>query len=165
MPRLIPVIALFVVVLAAACSDSSDGDALSSETTAAVVSGTTTTTASTTDTSVATTTSPDDTVTLVCTQRLPDEVYVADVSALPDPATDLDVNLPAGSSYFAWSTRDGPESDFAPCFHRADDSPFDDDSLVIGIELDGEARAYIPDQLIAHVVNDRMGPTPLLVSY
>ncbi len=160
-------IAVALGAVVAACSSVADEGATSlSEITDAPVAGsapaeTNSPEPAETDTSTAAATSAD----LVCTEQAPGEVYRSDVSDLPDPADDLASNLPEGTDYFEWSTRDGPESDFAPCYHHAEDSAFDDESLVIGIEIDGHARAYVPDQLIAHVVNDRIGDTPLLVSY
>jgi hypothetical protein len=97
-----------------------------------------------------------------CSEPLPDEVYLVDTSTLADPAIG-NLDLPGG--YQPFDDRAGPQSAYAPCYVSASDAPFNDDTIVIGIEIDGSAKAYSRSQLIAHLVNDHFGTTPILVAY
>ncbi len=67
--------------------------------------------------------------------------------------------------------RGGPPRDGIPALTRppvlaADESPWHDDEMVMGVELGGEARAYPIALLNWHeLVNDLVGGEPILVSY
>lgn len=100
----------------------------------------------------------------VCTEPLIDEVVLADTSELANPDTGSD-SWPAEGRYERWDVRDGPESSYRPCFVPADQSAFDDDTVVLGLAIGDEARAYAIEQLVGHHVNDRFDDDPLLVSY
>ena len=55
---------------------------------------------------------------------------------------------------------------YNPTFVRADQSEWDDDTLIIGVELDGEAKAYPVNFLNRReMVIDWIGGTPVLVSW
>lgn len=62
--------------------------------------------------------------------------------------------------------RDGIRPIYEPVHVEADDVDWDDDTLVIGVALDGQARAY-PVQALnrREMVNDRIGGTPLLATW
>jgi hypothetical protein len=98
----------------------------------------------------------------ICSEPLPGEVYVEDASIVANPALG-NQDLPVG--YQPFDDRDAPESAYAPCYVKAADAVFNDDTIVIGIEIDGSAKAYSRSQLIAHLVNDHFGTTPILVAY
>lgn len=98
----------------------------------------------------------------VCSEPLSDEAYAEDASIVTNPALG-NGDIPAG--YQPFDDRDGPESAFRPCYVAASDAVFNDDTIVIGIEVDGSAKAYSRSQLIAHLVNDHFGTTPILVAY
>lgn len=51
-------------------------------------------------------------------------------------------------------------------FVSAEDAPYDDDELVIGVELNGDARAYAIGPLNSReMVNDTVGGAPILVTW
>ncbi len=154
--------ALVVVVVAAACSPSGEG-AVDTTTAPATSTTTSSTTTATAEPEAAATTTVAG-VDPVCTEPLPGEVVLDDTSALADPDTGPD-SWPDEGRYARFDTRDGPESSYRPCFVPADLASFDDDTVVIGVAIGGEARAYAIEQLVAHYVNDRFGDDPLLVSY
>ena len=87
-----------------------------------------------------------------------------DTSVLANPADDPE-NWPDTGAYTPFDDRDGPASDYEPCFVAASDSGYNDDTVVIGLSIDGESRAFARSQLIARPVNDRIGQTPILVAY
>jgi hypothetical protein len=63
-------------------------------------------------------------------------------------------------------SRDGIRPIYEPVHVEAEDIDWDDDTLVIGVALDGEARAY-PVQALnrREMVNDRLGDTLLLATW
>jgi hypothetical protein len=67
--------------------------------------------------------------------------------------------------------RGGPERDGIPALDDpavtpASAAPWSDDEMVIGLVVEGEARAYPLSILVWHeLVNDRLGGLPVLVSY
>ena len=61
---------------------------------------------------------------------------------------------------------DGIHPVYDPDFKTANFSPLDDDELVIGIALEGEAKAYPISVLrFREMVNDTLGQTPILVTW
>ena len=62
--------------------------------------------------------------------------------------------------------RDGIRPIYDPQFVPADESSFDDEELVMGVAINGDARAY-PVGLLTRreMVNDTIGGTPVLVSW
>lgn len=62
--------------------------------------------------------------------------------------------------------KDGIPSIDAPKFDAAHETPFSDDDLVLGLVVDGDARAYPYGILNWHeVVNDTVGGVPVAVTY
>lgn len=61
---------------------------------------------------------------------------------------------------------DGIRPVYAPQFVNAADAELDPDELVMGIELDGEAKAY-PVSVLRHreMVNDELAGLPILVTW
>lgn len=55
---------------------------------------------------------------------------------------------------------------YNPTFKAGDEIEWEDDTLVIGVASDDEAKAY-PVSFLGHreMVNDRIGGTPILVSW
>jgi hypothetical protein len=61
---------------------------------------------------------------------------------------------------------DGIRPIYEPEFAPADNSPLEDDELVIGISLNGEAKAYPITVLRSReMVNDELGGNPILVTW
>ena len=61
---------------------------------------------------------------------------------------------------------DGIRPIYEPEFASADNSPLEDDELVIGISLNGEAKAYSITVLRSReMVNDELGGNPILVTW
>ena len=84
---------------------------------------------------------------------------------LPAPKNEL------SDDTYVWSQlipRDGirPIYETALQFAAADEAPYDDDELVIGVEINGEAKAYAIGPLNAReMVNDTVGGVPILVTW
>jgi len=70
---------------------------------------------------------------------------------------------------YTWSqllARDAILPIYQPEFVPAQDAPYTDDELVIGVELNGEARAYAIGPLNSReIVNDTVGGVPILVTW
>lgn len=62
--------------------------------------------------------------------------------------------------------RDRIEPIYDPVLVDADEVDWDEDTLVLGVEIDGEAHAY-PIRPLNHreIVNDRIADTPLVASW
>ena len=61
---------------------------------------------------------------------------------------------------------DGIRPIYEPEFATANDAPLEDDELVIGISLNGEAKAYPITVLRSReMVNDELGGNPILVTW
>ncbi|NDJ75998.1 MAG: DUF3179 domain-containing protein [Chloroflexi bacterium] len=62
--------------------------------------------------------------------------------------------------------RDGIRPIYNPVFTSAEEAPYSDDELVMGLEINGDARAY-PVGLLRNreMVNDEVGGTPVLVTW
>ena len=82
---------------------------------------------------------------------------------LPRPYNPLD------EREYTWSQllgRDDILPVYEPEFVSAQESPYADDELVIGVELNGEARAYAIGPLNSReMVNDTVGGIPILVTW
>lgn len=82
---------------------------------------------------------------------------------LPRPFNQLD------EREYTWNqllARDAILPIYEPEFVPAQDAPYDDDELVIGVELNGEARAYAIGPLNSReMVNDTVGDIPILVTW
>ena len=70
---------------------------------------------------------------------------------------------------YSWSQllqRDDILPVYNPEFVPADDAPYDDDELVIGVTINGEAKAYAIGPLNSReMVNDTVGGMPVLVTW
>jgi hypothetical protein len=61
---------------------------------------------------------------------------------------------------------DGIRPVYEPVFATAEEAPLDDGELIIGIALDGEAKAYpITVLRFREMVNDEMAGIPTLVTW
>jgi len=82
---------------------------------------------------------------------------------LPRPSNPLDERA------YTWSQllgRDAILPIYEPEFVSAQEAPYADDELVIGVELNGEARAYAIGPLNSReMVNDTVGGIPILVTW
>jgi len=79
---------------------------------------------------------------------------------LEDPAKDFEVNSVRGAPRDAFDVLDHPK------MTKAADAKLGSDQPVIGIEIDGEARAYPVRVMGSHeVVNDHCGNQPIAVSW
>ncbi len=93
----------------------------------------------------------------------------AGTRTLPDPAGTYDPfrageKLPDG--YFQVLGRDFIPPVYEPRFVGADDIGWPEDADVIGVEIDGEARAYPVGFLGGReLVNDEIADTPVLISW
>ena len=83
--------------------------------------------------------------------------------SLPKPENDV------ADIEFRWSqllSRDAIFPIYEPEFSAATDAPYADDELVIGVEINGEAKAYAIGPLNGReMVNDTVGGTPVLVTW
>lgn len=82
---------------------------------------------------------------------------------LPKPQNELD------SGEYHWSqllARDSIAPIYDPQFVPAAQAPYDDEELVIGVEINGQAKAYAIGPLNSReMVNDVVGGTPVLVTW
>jgi hypothetical protein len=82
---------------------------------------------------------------------------------LPRPHNQLD------EGEYTWDqllARDAILPIYEPEFVSAQDAPYADDELVIGVELNGEAKAYAIGPLNSReMVNDTVGDIPILVTW
>lgn len=72
-------------------------------------------------------------------------------------------------SEYRWNqllARDAIRPIYEPEFAPADEAPYSDDELVIGVEINGEAKAYAIGPLNSReMVNDTLGGRPILVTW
>lgn len=84
-------------------------------------------------------------------------------AALPRPEHQLE------DGEYRWSqllARDSIYPIYEPRFVAADEAPYADDELVIGVEINGEAKAYAIGPLNQReMVNDTLGGIPILVTW
>ena len=63
-------------------------------------------------------------------------------------------------------SRDSIEPVYDPVFLPANEIGYEDEELVIGVEINGDARAYAIGALsVREMVNDTVGDTPILVTW
>jgi hypothetical protein len=100
-------------------------------------------------------------------QRDPDESVAASQSPLPLELPKLENEL--SEENYRWNqllARDAIFPIYNPEFAAASEAPYDDDELVIGVALNGEAKAYSIGPLNGReMVNDTIGGVPILVSW
>lgn len=89
-----------------------------------------------------------------------------------DPPVVRDIPNPAGAGqpvpdgFRQLLARDSIRPIYHPVHVAADEVDWDDDTLVLGVAIDGEARAYpIRSLNRREIVNDRIADTPLLASW
>lgn len=106
-------------------------------------------------------------LTLVVTTRVDDGV-----SAVPEPADPADVYDPvrAGEStpdgFRQLLRRDDIRPIYQPTFVSGDEIDWEPETLVVGVALGGEAKAYPVNFMNIHeMINDRIAGTPILVSW
>ena len=88
------------------------------------------------------------------------------------PVPQLEIPVPENElaeGDYHWSqllSRDAIFPVYEPEFSPADTAPYDDDELVIGVEINGEAKAYAIGPLNGReMVNDTVGGVPILVTW
>jgi hypothetical protein len=86
-----------------------------------------------------------------------------DSSAAPTPTVDLSLsNIP----FVPLLPRDAIAPVYDPEFVGAENSPLQDDELVMGVAIDGEAKAYPVTVLrFREMVNDELAGWPILVTW
>jgi hypothetical protein len=93
----------------------------------------------------------------------PEPRPIAPISSLPPPQNQL------AEDEYHWDQllpRDGIRPIYEPEFAPADVAPYEADELVIGVEINGEAKAYAIGPLNSReIVNDTLGGTPILVTW
>jgi hypothetical protein len=90
-------------------------------------------------------------------------VEAIDLDGIYNPAQSGE-NLPNG--FRELLPRDTILPIYDPHFVSATESPWHDDALVVGLEVDGDARAYPVSFLNRReIVNDHVGKTPVLVTW
>ncbi len=86
-----------------------------------------------------------------------------DISAIPKPENQL---LEREYTWRQLLGRDSIAPIYEPRFAPADEAPYDDDELVIGVEINGQAKAYAIGPLNGReMVNDTLGGVPILVTW
>ncbi len=87
----------------------------------------------------------------------------ASTSASPTATVDLGLgNIP----FLPLLPRDAIRPVYEPDFVTADDSPLQEDELVMGVAIQGEAKAYPVTVLrFREMVDDELGGLPILVSW
>ena len=96
----------------------------------------------------------------------------ADANPSPTSETIYDVRDPVAAgdptpvNFHQLLSRDDILPIYSPGHVAADDTEWEDETLVIGVALEGEAAAYPVRALNRReIVNDRIGDTPILVSW
>jgi hypothetical protein len=85
------------------------------------------------------------------------------LAEVPQPINELVDSDYARSQLLA---RDAIVPIYNPEFVPADQAPYDDSELVIGVEINGEAKAYAIGPLNSReMVNDTVGGVPVLVTW
>jgi hypothetical protein len=84
-------------------------------------------------------------------------------SASPTPTVDLSLsNIP----FVPLLPRDGIRPVYEPEFVEASESPLQEDELVMGVAINGEAKAYSVTVLrFREMVDDELGGIPILVTW
>ena len=88
----------------------------------------------------------------------------AEVTAVPEP-TGQATEMPE----YSWSQLLGPDDIrpiYDPKFVTAGEADYNDDELVMGVIIEGEAKAYPIGTLnIREMINDKLGGIPILVTF
>ena len=87
----------------------------------------------------------------------------AELLDIPQPVNELD------EGNYRWNQllgRDSIQPIYEPRFSSVDEAPYVDDELVIGVQINGEAKAYAIGPLNGReMVNDTVGGVPILVTW
>jgi len=95
---------------------------------------------------------------------IPPQIAVSEAQPTPAVEPSLPKELPIAFSQMI--PFDGIFPIYAPQFVSAEESPFEDDELILGIAWDGEAKAYpITVLRFREMVNDELAGIPTLVTY
>jgi hypothetical protein len=87
-------------------------------------------------------------------------------AAESEPATNRRVDVGKIGRFPQLIPFDGIRPVYEPVFATAEEAPLDDSELIIGIALDGEAKAYpITVLRFREMVNDEMAGIPILVTW
>jgi hypothetical protein len=90
-------------------------------------------------------------------------IQAASPAEIPQPVNEL------AEAEYGWSQllpRDAILPIYEPEFAPAEEVPYADDELVIGVEINGEAKAYAIGPLNSReMVNDTLGGRPILVTW
>ncbi len=93
----------------------------------------------------------------------PVRVEIADPSDVDDPVL---AGEPTPDGFRQLLRRDDIEPIYHPEFVPADQIDWEPETLVVGVALGGEAKAYPVNFMNIHeMVNDHIGGTPILVSW
>lgn len=106
----------------------------------------------------------------VSCRRAAPSIDTDNLSISPRPvAAELDPSPLTPEPTYVWSQllrRDAIAPIYEPTFLPATESKYVDDELVIGVEINGDARAYAIGTLSAReMVNDTVGGRPILVTW
>lgn len=100
------------------------------------------------------------------TEPTPAEQAPAEPAAESEPATNRRVEMGEIGRFPQLMPFDGIRPIYEPVFATADEAPLDDSELIIGITLEGEAKAYpITVLRFREMVNDEMAGIPTLVTW
>lgn len=106
-------------------------------------------------------------LTLAVTTRVDDGVL-----AVPEPADPADVydpvraGEPIPDGFRQLLRRDDIRPIYQPTFVSGDEIDWEPETLVVGVALGGEAKAYPVNFMNIHeMINDRIAGTPILVSW
>ncbi len=126
-------------------------------------------------TSSADKTQPSDTDELVSVAQSADNAEPATpkpASKLGQPVAQLEIPVPENElteDDYYWNqllSRDAIFPIYEPQFAPAETAPYDDDELVIGVQINGQAKAYAIGPLNdREMVNDTVGGVPILVTW
>jgi hypothetical protein len=96
-------------------------------------------------------------------QRTPSLTKTTKPTQVEIPAQLTPVNIPG---YHRMIPFDGIAPIYNPQFVTAGEAPYQEDELVIGVALEGEAKAYPISVLrFREMVNDKLAGTPVLVTW
>ena len=95
-------------------------------------------------------------------------LFGRDITLAPTSLASVESGVPRDVSIYSLLPKDGIRSiddpDFVPAAEARDD--MSDHEIVIGVNIDGDARAYPITMLSRHeIVNDTVGGTPIAVTY
>lgn len=85
---------------------------------------------------------------------------------IPPAATNVRIDDPTDHNFRRWARNDAIPPIYEPTFMSADEVSLQDDELVMGVTLGGEAKAYpVTVMQFRELVNDELAEVPILVSW